>query len=67
MKNNKDKTREAKAALIMKGITLSSIAVELGVSRQYISNVLNGNNTTRRVQRVIARKAGMRVDDLFSK
>lgn len=56
-----------KARLIERGIKLVDIARELGIAPPTVTQVISGIKTSRRIQKTIAQKIGMNVDELWPK
>jgi len=61
----KKTTRKIKALMILKGITGVQLAKDLGVSRTWLSLVINGHHRTRRTREAIAKALGKKVTDLW--
>jgi len=57
--------RERKAALVLKGVSLSDIARELGVSQQHVSQVVAGARRSPRVEEAVARAIGQSPEWIF--
>lgn len=53
------------AKLHQRNLTLAGIGRKLGVSRQYISQVLYGQRESFRVEKAIADALGMRISEIF--
>lgn len=58
-------TRERKAGLVLKGITVRSIARDLGVSEGHVSQVLSGLRRSPRVEQAVAEAIGKPVERVF--
>jgi len=59
------KPNEIRAGLIIKGITIASIANKLGIKPTNVSFVIAGTRTTPRIQTAIAEALGKPVDEVF--
>ena len=57
---------EIKAALRIKGITLTAIARELGLSRSMVTHVIYGNERSQRVEKRIAQVIGKPVSAIWA-
>lgn len=57
--------KKIRARLLMKGITLAEIARGLGVSRTWVSLVVNGHKKSRRIQEAIADALGVSYESLW--
>ena len=55
-----------KAELRLAGSSLSQVARELGVSRQFVSTVLSGQKRSERIEEHIARTVGIPVGELWT-
>lgn len=60
-------SRKIKSLMILKGITSASIADKEGVSRTWVSLVLNGKKKSSRISASIATAIGVPVEKLWSK
>ena len=58
--------RERKAALVLKGVSLSDIARELGVSQQHVSMVVAGIRRSPRVEEAVAAAIGRPIRQVFA-
>jgi transcriptional regulator with XRE-family HTH domain len=58
-------TKEIKLLLIQQDLDITSLADELGHHRQYISGIINGRQRSAGVQRSIAARLGVELDDIF--
>lgn len=56
---------EIKAALRIKGITLVSLALELGLSRSMVTQVVHGYARSKRVEERIAKALGKPVKSIW--
>ena len=56
---------EIKAALRIKGITLTALAQELGLSRSMVTNVIHGHARSKRVEERIAQILGKSVSAIW--
>lgn len=56
---------EIKAAMILKGISQTEIATELGRDRTEVSAVINGRRTTLYIRQAIARAIGKPLLEVF--
>jgi len=59
------KPNEIKSKMILKNITATELAKQLGVSRPFISMTIAGDRKTRRIQEAIAAAIGEPVDRVF--
>lgn len=57
--------RRIKALILLQGTTITAIAREAGVSREWVSNIINGHKRSPRIQKAIARALGKKVEDLW--
>jgi len=57
--------RAIRARLAERGMTVTSLARELGWTRDYVSMTIFGDRVGRKAQRRIARALGMRMDRAF--
>ncbi|WP_164994774.1 helix-turn-helix domain-containing protein [Candidatus Kuenenia stuttgartiensis] len=58
--------KKIRARLLMKDITLAEIARGLGVSRTWVSLVVNGHKKSPRIQRAIADALGVSYESLWN-
>lgn len=58
--------KKIRARLLMKDITLAEIARDLGVSRTWVSLVVNGHKKSRRIQAAIASALGVPYESLWN-
>ena len=54
-----------KIKLLKAGITQADIAREIGVTRAFVNQIINGQRQTRRVRMAVAKAVGKRVEDLW--
>lgn len=59
------KPNEIRAALMLKNISVTSIAIKLGLKQPNVSAVISGDRTTPHVQKAIAAAIGKPVDEVF--
>ena len=59
------KPNEIRAGLIIKGITIASIANKLGIKPTNVSFVIAGTRTTPRIQAAVAKAIGKPVEEVF--
>lgn len=57
--------REIKALIVLNGISISDIARQAKVSRQWVSMVVNGHKKSRRIRKAIASAVGKSVEELW--
>jgi len=57
---------EIKAALRIKGITLTALAQELGLSRSMVTHVIHGHARSERVEKHVAQAIGKPVTALWA-
>lgn len=57
--------KRIRALLLLKNITSADIARELGVSRTWMSLVVNGHKKSDRIRKNIANKLSMTVEELW--
>ena len=57
--------KRVRALLLMKDITCAGLAREVGVSRTWVSLVVNGHKRSVRLRKVIADAIGAEVGDLW--
>lgn len=57
---------EIKALMMLKGVTNIRIAKEEGVSKTWVSLVLNNHKKSARIRLAIANALGVKVEDLWS-
>lgn len=57
--------REIRAALILRGVTLESIAQSLGVTGVAVSRAVYGQSRSRRIEQALADALGRTWDDVF--
>lgn len=57
--------KKIRALLLMKDITCASLARELGVSRTWISLVVNGHQKSSRIRKAIAHRLGKNIKELW--
>lgn len=62
----KDRENLIKALLAARGIRISDIARELNVSLPTVSLVISGRDRSRRVEKAVAEKLGMKHEELWS-
>lgn len=58
-------TKEIKIAMIIKDVTVASIAKSIGVHRPHVSMVIHGKLRTPRIQAAIAKAIKKPVDEVF--
>lgn len=58
-------SRQIKALIVLNGTSLTEIARTTGVSRQWVSMVVNGHKKSKRVRKAIAVAVGKSVDELW--
>ena len=56
---------DRKAELVRRGITMTRIAKELGVTVQHVSSVVGGRNRSPRVERAVAEAIGRPTERVF--
>lgn len=54
-----------KAALVERGITITSIAEELGVTVSHVAQVVRGEKESPRVEQAVANAIGKPVEEVF--
>jgi transcriptional regulator with XRE-family HTH domain len=54
-----------KVAMLEAGLTGLEIALDLGITKQAVSAVINGRKSTPRVQQAIADRCGLPLEELF--
>lgn len=59
------KPNEIRAALVLRGITVTSIADRVGAKRPNVSMVISGARPTQRIRAAIAEAIGKPVDKVF--
>lgn len=59
------KPNEIKAALVLNGITATSIAKTIGLPRPNVSETISGVRKTKRIRKAIANAIGMPVEEVF--
>jgi len=64
-KNDDPNLNQIKALIVLNGTSLSEIARSAGVSRQWVSMVVNGHRKSRRVRKAVAEALGISVEDLW--
>ena len=57
--------KKIRALLLMQDITCAELAREVGVTRTWIPLVVNGHKRSRRIRRIVAKRLGMKVEDLW--
>ena len=57
--------KKIRALLLMKDITCAELAREVGVSRTWISLVVNGHEKSKRIRKIVAHRLGLKVEDLW--
>lgn len=57
--------REIKALIVLKGTSISDIARQARVSRQWVSMVVNGHKKSKRIRKAIAQAVGKPVEELW--
>jgi len=67
MRRYKTNPQKIKGLLLLKGLTLKEIRKELGISKVYLSHVINGRRYGKRVREFIAKKLNMSYHDLWEK
>lgn len=56
---------EIKSLLVLKGTSITEIARTAGVSREWVSLVVNGHKNSKRIRKAIAAAVGKSVEDLW--
>ncbi len=56
---------EIKALIVGTGTSITAIARNAGVSREWVSNVVNGHKNSKRIRKAIAEAVGKSVEDLW--
>jgi lambda repressor-like predicted transcriptional regulator len=64
-KRDEQRVREIKAEMMRRGVTTIQIARALGVTRTWVSLVLNERAESPRVRKAIAEALGVKVKDLW--
>ena len=59
------KPNEIRAELVLKGITITSIAKAEGTKQPNVSAVISGNQKTKRIQVAVAKAIGKTVEEVF--
>lgn len=59
--------RKIKSLMVLKGITQTNIAAQLGVSRSTVACVVNGHGKSRRIQQAIADALGEKYERLWGR
>ena len=62
-----DKSREIRGLLMMKGITITSIAQTMDVSLTCVSLIINEKKKSRKIQEFIAQLLGLTYSELWEK
>ena len=57
--------KKIRALLLMKDTTCAELAREVGVSRTWVSLVVNGHKRSDRIRKVVAQRLGVAVSDLW--
>lgn len=57
--------REIKALIVLQGISISAIARKVGVTRQWVSQVVNGHKPSKRIRKAIASALNKPVEDMW--
>ena len=57
--------REIKALIILQGTSITAMSRRIGVSREWVSKVVNGKRSSFRIRKAIARELHKTVDDLW--
>lgn len=57
--------KKIRALLLLENITCAELTKELGVSRTWISLVVNGHKKSNRIRKAIAYRLGKKVEDLW--
>lgn len=58
---------QIKALIVLSGTSITAIAKKTGVSREWVSYVVNGHKKSLRVQKAIAAAVGKTVEELWPK
>ena len=58
-------SRQIKALIVLNGTSLTEIARTTGVTRQWVSMVVNGHKKSKRVRKAIAVAVGKSVEELW--
>lgn len=56
---------EIKALIVLNGTSISEIARKAGVTREWVSLVVNGHKKSKKIRKVIAQAVGKSVDELW--
>jgi lambda repressor-like predicted transcriptional regulator len=65
MKTNDLSRRLIKSNLAMRGMTMASLAEELGMTRQGLHQIITGHRKTSKRRLQISEATGLRVEDLW--
>jgi len=61
----KPNTRLIKSLFVLKGIEQNKLAKELGITKQYLSNIINGQRKAKEIRKKIAELLGMPYETLW--
>lgn len=56
---------DRKVALVRRQVSLAQIGAQLGVSRQFVSDIVRGNRRSERVETAVAEAIGKPVEKVF--
>lgn len=59
------KPNEIKSELVLRKITATDLAKQIGVSRPFVSMTIAGDRKTRRIQEAIAKAIGKPIEEVF--
>lgn len=62
----KERARRIKAQIVLRGLTITGLARSVGVSRQWLTRIINGDWPGEAVRRRVAKKLGVPYEELWS-